>query len=328
MFSNLRARRWTLLLAIPTLLAGGWCLTRPGRPEVTRRPVPVEATLSFGGVPAKITALPTGTIVIKSCHHTGCLPESAPYLSRFAAILADLGWAEPMPVWTYLVQHPEGTFLIDAGATPRYRDPEAWSFDPISRRLMHSFIGLDVLPEETVTARLGALGLTPAEVRAVVLTHQHVDHVGAVPDFPLADIWTSAAEDAAAGQIGASHPLWRDASTRIRYLDQEGSPSETGLGTSTFLTRDRRIEVIATPGHTPGSLTVRLAADDGDLWLIGDTAFTAAGMDPIAPTAGLHTDMAATRALQLRLQGLARPERVFPSHDWDVPARLTALTRR
>jgi hypothetical protein len=35
-----------------------------------------------------------------------------------------------MPVWVYLVEHPEGVWLIDAGASPRYRDPQAWSFDP------------------------------------------------------------------------------------------------------------------------------------------------------------------------------------------------------
>jgi glyoxylase-like metal-dependent hydrolase (beta-lactamase superfamily II) len=282
--------------------------------------------LSLGGVPVRVSALPTGTVTIKSCHHHGCLPESAPYLARFAAIVADATWATPMPIWTYLIEHPEGAILVDAGATPRYRDAAAWAFDPVSRRIIQSFIGLDVREDETVPARLRAMGLHPAAVRSVVLTHQHVDHTGAVPDFPGAVIWTAAAEDAAAGEIGASHGLWRGAGTLIRYVDQEGASGSTELGPSVALTSDGRIQAVATPGHTPGSLSVRILGDEGDIWMIGDIAFTVAGLAAEAPLAGIHTEPPAIRRLHAFFR--AQPgTRIFPSHDPDVPTRLAALGR-
>jgi len=253
------------------------------------------------------------------------LPESTPYLLRFAAILLDWNWAAPLPVWSYVIEHPEGVWLIDAGASPRYRDPQAWSFDPVSRRIVQSFIRLDVRDDETLPAQLSSLGVAPDQVRAIILTHQHVDHTGSVPDFPSADIWTSKTEDAASQSIGALHPLWRNANTRIRYLDSKGPSGADATTTSVFLTNDQRIEVVSTPGHTPGSLSVRLAIDGGDVWMIGDTSFTAEDIRPDAPTAGIHTDIRAVREQHRWFQTTVPASRVFPSHDSDVPRRLSAL---
>ena len=302
------------------VLAGG---IPPGAEE---RLAPKSISVRFGGSPGRITALPTGSVTVKRSHHCGPLPEATPYWMRFATILFDWRWSAPMPVWAYVIEHPEGVFLIDAGAHPRYRDPEAWSFDPVSRRLVHSFIRLDVRDDETVPARLRLLGIAPEVVRALVLTHQHVDHTGAVPDFPGADVWTSTEEDRSARSIGAMHPLWRSGRTRLRYVDSEGTAGGDGPVRSVFLTNDRRVEVVTTPGHTPGSLSIRVAIDGGDLWMIGDTSFTAGdvGHDDV-PTAGIHTDVAAVREHHRRLRAKVPLDRLFPSHDPDVPARLMAI---
>jgi len=318
-------RRWALRLGALLLLPLVWLLTRAAPPVASERYAVASVDVRFGGAPGRITAIPTGTVTIKRCHHTGVLPASTPYPLRFFAILLDGDWAAPMPVWSYVVEHPEGVWLIDAGASPRYRDPSAWSFDPVSRRLVQSFIRLDVQEDEALPARLRSLDIAPETLRGIVLTHQHVDHTGAVPAFPHAEVWSSAAEDAAARSIGALHPLWRTATTRLRMVDTEGAPRAEGGATSVFLTRDRRIEAVWTPGHTPGSLSVRLAVDGGDLWMIGDTAFTADGLRPDAPTAGIHTDVGAVRQQHRWLGDAVPASRIFPSHDPDAGRRLTAL---
>lgn len=53
--------------------------------------------------------------------------------------------------------------------------------------------------------------------------------------------------------------------------------------------------------------------------LLGDTAFTAATMDPAAPTAGIHTDLARVRRMQAHLGGRRL---LLPSHDPTVPLRI------
>jgi len=320
-----RRRAWLLALSLGVPLA--LVLARTAPPVPTSGYEVARVDVRFGGQPGRIIAIPTGTVTIKRCHHAGVLPESTPYWLRFAAILLDWDWASPMPVWVYVVEHPEGVWLIDAGASPRYRDPDAWSFDPVSRRLVQSFIRLDVHGDEALPARLRALGVDPATIRGIVLTHQHVDHTGSVPDVPQADIWTSRAEDAAARTIGAMHPLWRSSTTRLRYVDAEGSRRVGTSSSSVFLTNDRRVEAVTTPGHTPGSLSVRLAIDGGDVWMIGDTSFTADALHPGAPMAGIHTDLHAVRAQHLWLRGHVPASRVLPSHDPDVAARLAALGR-
>ena len=97
---------------------------------------------------------------------------------------------------------------------------------------------------------------------------------------------------------------WRrpGSATRIRYIYDEGAPGD--LGSTVRLTSDGMLQAMCTPGHTPGSVTVRL---------------TAAGMDPCAPTAGIHTDMQKVRVLQATLSGAGL---LLPSHDPGVPARL------
>jgi glyoxylase-like metal-dependent hydrolase (beta-lactamase superfamily II) len=272
-----------------------------------------------------VHALPTGTVTIKQCHHTGVLPESLHYVPRFLAILADPRFADAMPVWTYAVDHPDGLVLIDAGTDPTWNQDASWEPDPAAGAFVRGFIRLDATADEALPARLRAAGLDPARVSAVALTHQHVDHTAAVPAFPNAEIWTTQAEDDFAERIGALPWRWRAASTRIRHVDTEGTPSATGLGTAVSLLPDGSLEAIHTPGHTPGSLTVRLRTDQGELLFTGDTSFTAATMDPTAPTAGIHVDLPAVRSLQRRIGNYAAANvgtRLFPSHDWDVPARL------
>ena len=279
-----------------------------------------SATFTTGGRPIRVHALQTGTVTIKRCHHGCCLPERSPYLLRFLAILADRRFAAPMPIWTYVVEHPGGLVVVDAGAEPSYNDPASWADDPTrSRRLIQSFIRLDVADHETLPARLVELGRATDEVDAIVLTHQHVDHTASVPSFERADVWTTRAEDAAANMVGALHWRWRDETTRIRHVDVEGVPGE--LGAEVDLLGDGSIVAIHTPGHTPGSVSARLLTDQGEVWFTGDTAFTADSMDPDAETAGIHTDLKAVRALQARLRGRGL---LLPSHDWSVPERLRA----
>ena len=42
--------------------------------------------------------------------------------------------------------------------------------------------------EETAIAQIKRLGYAPEEVKHIVLTHFHYDHVGGLPDFPQAKV--------------------------------------------------------------------------------------------------------------------------------------------
>lgn len=276
------------------------------------------ATFTVGSNRVTVHALRCGNVTIKRCHAVCCVPERTPAMLRLFAILADRRFAEPMPIWCYAIEHPEGLFVVDAGADPAYHDRDSWERHPRTGRFIRSFIKLAVADGEALPDRMEAVGLHSRDVRALVLTHQHVDHTGTVPAFPDADIWTTQAEDAAANRIGALHWRWRDRSTRIRYVDTDGEATE--FGHTVELTSDGALTATHTPGHTPGSVTVRLRTDQTDVWFSGDISFTENGMDPAAPTAGIHSDIREVRALQARLRGRGL---ILPSHDPSVPQRLS-----
>lgn len=245
---------------------------------------------------------------------------------RFATILADRRWAEPLPIWTFVIEHPEGIFVVDAGATPTFNDDASWMRDPFMGKLLRSFLRIAVREDETLPAQMQMLGISVDDVSAVILTHQHIDHTAAVPAFGAADVWTTKAEDKAAREMGSCQWRWRSRQTNIRHIDKEGKSStceDAVLRAAVDLVPDGSLRAIHTPGHTPGSASVVLTTDEADLWFTGDTSFTAETMNPSEDTAGIHTDMSAVRKLHEYFR--SRQGMVFPSHDWGNLERLAEL---
>lgn len=77
-----------------------------------------------------VHAMLCGMVTVKRSHAVCCVPERTPAPLRFATILADRRFAEPMPIWCYAIEHPEGIFVIDAGADPSYNDATSWAPTP------------------------------------------------------------------------------------------------------------------------------------------------------------------------------------------------------
>ncbi len=116
-----------------------------------------------------------------------------------------------------------------------------------------------------IVAELVRHGLEPGDVKAILLTHGHHDHVGAVGRFPNAQVMALAAEsEVVEGRSGGGSPLLRVLPTRL-----------TGIKISRLL-RDGeafplgpyQVRVFAIPGHTPGSAAFAI----GPNLFLGDSA--------------------------------------------------------
>ncbi|HJK90467.1 MAG TPA: MBL fold metallo-hydrolase, partial [Polyangiaceae bacterium LLY-WYZ-15_(1-7)] len=92
-----------------------------------------------------------------------------------------------------LVEAPGGLVLVDTGfGTDDLRDP-ATRLGPVRHLLQPTYA-----PAETARAQIEALGLDPADVRHIVLTHLDLDHAGGLSDFPAARVHLLADEQGAA----------------------------------------------------------------------------------------------------------------------------------
>jgi glyoxylase-like metal-dependent hydrolase (beta-lactamase superfamily II) len=160
----------------------------------------------------------------------------------------------------YLVEEAGQVTVVDAGVSGLYRD----------------------LPTE-----LAAMGRTPADVRALILTHGHSDHVGFAERLRTEHRVPVMVHEADAALARGEVPnpskgwgstkigpllgfLWFSAAhggLRTRHL---GEVAAFGDGTTLDVPGSPRVTL--TPGHTPGSAVLHFASRDA--LLIGDAFCT------------------------------------------------------
>jgi glyoxylase-like metal-dependent hydrolase (beta-lactamase superfamily II) len=116
-----------------------------------------------------------------------------------------------------------------------------------------------------ILAELGRHNLEPGDVKAILLTHGHHDHAGAVPLFPNAQVMALAAEtDVVEGRSGGGGPLLRVLPLRTTGV----RVSRTLHDGETFPLGPYQVRVFAIPGHTPGSSAYAI----GPNLFLGDSA--------------------------------------------------------
>ncbi|MFF2555116.1 MBL fold metallo-hydrolase [Nocardia sp. NPDC058058] len=113
---------------------------------------------------------------------------------------------------------------------------------------------------------LGSLGFTREQVRRVILTHAHDDHIGSAADLAEwgAEIWAHHADaDIVRGDRPQPAPVLREWELPIAEALELGpsprpAPVHRELRSGEVLEFGGGAEVLAVPGHTAGSLALHL----------------------------------------------------------------------
>jgi N-acyl homoserine lactone hydrolase len=171
----------------------------------------------------------------------------------------------------FLIEHPEGLCLVDAGqsiaaAAPGYL-PRWHPFIRIAR--------FELEPQDVASTQVRRLGLRPEDVRWVVLTHLHTDHVGGVGDFPGSEIVVSRVEwnraQGVRGKVIGYVPKQWPAGVVPSLVDLDG-PSLGPFAATRDLVDDGSLCLVPLPGHTPGQIGVLVREGERAALVGGDVA--------------------------------------------------------
>lgn len=226
-----------------------------------------------------------------------------------------------------LITGEGGTFLIDGGMAvdlahevegvhglPRYflnRASKTWD------RLQ--------TPVEAVTST----GTDPASLTAALPTHGHFDHLGGLLDLPDVPVWMPEPEIEVARRSAAGEREGTTPNDAIGVLPRAVSLSMDGPGAWSWssghdLMGDGSVLVVPLPGHTPGSVGIRVALPDGrEVFLVGDAVWLREGYEEREPKSWLASrfvdddvDAAGVQVARLWALHQALPDvLILPAHD-------------
>ena len=129
----------------------------------------------------KIHAIQTGTVAVKTRQREGVGRGKRRLLNTFL----DREWTDPLPILAWAIEHPEGVIVVDTRQTARASEPGYFPrWHPDFRTGLREWVAR----EEEVRPQLERLGISPAEVRWLVMTHRHTDHAGGLHHFPKSEI--------------------------------------------------------------------------------------------------------------------------------------------
>jgi glyoxylase-like metal-dependent hydrolase (beta-lactamase superfamily II) len=260
----------------------------------------------------KIHALATGTVQVK---HSFLFAGTG--VRRQLDLLLPGEFSDPLPIHVWAVEHDGKLIVVDTGETAGVRNV------PFAR--------FDVKPEQEIQHALAGAGLDLADADVVVLTHMHGDHMdGAVHvRGPVLvhdeEIAFQHSTSSRVFQKLLGQPIPKNVDFQPLHLDDGPFGA---FERSKPLTGDGRVVAVATPGHTPGHISV-LCVDDDDrhVLLAGDTTdtleqFHARRHDAVGPKPAVNV------ATIDRILAHARehPTIYLPSHDPESASRLASAT--
>ncbi|MBW3098282.1 4-pyridoxolactonase [Pseudohoeflea coraliihabitans] len=222
------------------------------------------------------------------------------------------------PVYSILIEHAEGRFLIDTG----------YDYDHVMKVL--PFEKPMQTKEQTIPGALGLLGLEPKDIDVVFNSHFHFDHCGGNKYFPDAKKMCHKLEVPQAAKPQPFEILgYSDLSFSAEVAEARGATDQLLAGTtaknSTFegvegdVELAKGVKLLFTPGHSIGhySLMVEFANRRPILFTI-DVAYTQKSLETLCQ-ASFHIDPVAGVESMQKIKKLAQDHdaELIYSHDME-----------
>lgn len=225
--------------------------------------------------------------------------------SRFAWALLDRQFSDELPIHAWLIKHPDGPILVDAGELATTSPP------PVAR--------FSVRREDEIDQQLATIGLHPTDLRSVVITHLHGDHINGLARLGGTRVLASTE----ALRRGGSRALarWGCVAEPLFLTDAPFGAFERSLR----LTEDGHVVAVPIPGHARGQIAVIIIDGDRHIMLGADSAFTQQQLLDLHPDGVSFSARTAIQSMRTILEHASLHATVFlPSHDPQSAARLAS----
>ena len=176
-----------------------------------------------------------------------------------------------IPLPAFLIQHDKGLILFDTGLDPRSIDDPA----SIYGEDLADAIGLKGSSDVRLDKQIQNLGFKLSDVTHVIASHGHFDHIGGLYLFPDAKFYFGE------GEVGFAY--WPTPIQSFVYRREDLDPIKNGklnhVSGDLDLFGDGSLVILATPGHTPGEVSLVVHLKNRSFILTGDAVHLRAALD-------------------------------------------------
>ena len=229
-----------------------------------------------------------------------------------------------MPVDVYLIEHPRGLILVDTGWSRSVSPGGALDMDALRAQtsdfLARTYRGR-VAQGQTAAEQLDAMGIRPGDIDLVLLTSLDCDHVSALGEF-----------SGAKRLLAAEEEIWWSYRTNPNHCTRlyDGLPLETYYfrgygnlgpdGRSYDVFGDGSVVCVSTPGHTKGSVVVKLSSGGEFVLLCSDNGYASRSWQNLDMPGLAFNKTALKKSLEWikRESSLPGCRAALASHDPDV----------
>ncbi|MGK0365128.1 MAG: glyoxylase-like metal-dependent hydrolase (beta-lactamase superfamily II) [Saprospiraceae bacterium] len=179
-----------------------------------------------------------------------------------------------------LWEHPtEGYILFDTGYSPRFfEETKKWPM------LIYAKATPVVCKEEwTIKAQLIKKNIAPEDIKHIIISHFHADHIAGLKDFPRANLWCSQAAWQEAGSLKGFAAVKKgivptllpnDFESRVCFFEHaERKNREDSFELYYDIFDDASIQIVNLPGHARGQIGALFTSDTNQKILLAADAF-------------------------------------------------------
>ena len=237
-----------------------------------------------------------------------------------------------LPVSVYLIEHPQGLILVDTGwhrdMSPEGVYDKAAQIKSLGSRVLYNVNQGQIPLGEAVDEQLETMGIKPADLDYVLLTHLDCDHANGLRAVKDAKHIIVAQEELDCarknGLIRYKKKWWEGVD--LQTIEWNGTEGPAGKSFDLF--GDGSVKMINIPGHCDGLCAVKITREDGKFVLLfSDGGYaTKSWKEMITSGVSLDKEMQRKSLQWIRDQSMdANCIESLATHDTDIKPHVIEL---